>query len=163
MKKNRGATDKAIRFAVAIIIVALYSTNFISGTLALILGILAIAFILTSFISFCPLYLPFGINTNKKRMDKKVNKDLILRERLALQRTVLANQSTFLAFLRTSMYFLVAGLTLRNLLQIENSKGIEFTFFAIAAIVFIVGIVNFVKHKKSIVENKKHIGDYQLE
>jgi putative membrane protein len=36
---------------------------------------------------------------------KSINKDLILRERLALQRTVLANQSTFLAFLRTAMYF----------------------------------------------------------
>ena len=49
-----------------------------------------------------------------------MNKDLILREKLALQRTILANQSTFLSFLRTSMYFLMAGLSLTNLLLIEN-------------------------------------------
>lgn len=54
-------------------------------------------------------------------INQKVNKDLILRERLALQRTVLANQSTFLSFLRTAMYFLIAGLSLKNSLKIENS------------------------------------------
>jgi putative membrane protein len=95
--------------------------------------------------------------------NRAINKDLILRERLALQRTVLANQSTFLAFLRTSMYFLVAGLSLKNLLQIENSTAIEFTLFAIAGIVLLFGIVNFLKHRKSILENKKHIGNYQLD
>jgi putative membrane protein len=42
-------------------------------------------------------------------LNKAINKDLILRERLALQRTILANQSTFLSFLRTSLYFLIAG------------------------------------------------------
>ena len=42
---------------------------------------------------------------------KSINKDLILRERLALQRSGLAKQSTLLAFLRTAMYFLIAGLS----------------------------------------------------
>lgn len=45
-----------------------------------------------------------------------MNKDLILKEKLALQRTILANRSTFLSFLRMSMYFLIAGLSLKNLL-----------------------------------------------
>jgi hypothetical protein len=67
MKKNMGTADKAIRILVAVVIAALYFTNAISGTLAIILGILAVMFILTSFISFCPLYLPFGINTSKKK------------------------------------------------------------------------------------------------
>lgn len=67
MKKNMGATDKAIRILVAVVIAVLYFTNTISGTLAIVLGILAVVFILTSFISFCPLYLPFGINTLKKK------------------------------------------------------------------------------------------------
>jgi hypothetical protein len=68
MKKNMGTTDKAIRIMIAIIIAILYFTHVISGTLAIVLGILAVVFILTSFISTCPLYLPFGINTsNKKR------------------------------------------------------------------------------------------------
>ncbi|MDG2431980.1 DUF202 domain-containing protein [Flavobacterium sp.] len=94
---------------------------------------------------------------------KAINKDLILRERLALQRTELANQSTFLAFLRTAMYFLIAGLSLRNLLKVENSFYIEIGLFVISFVIFIIGIGNYFKHKKSISENKKHIGDYQLE
>ncbi|WP_395046457.1 DUF202 domain-containing protein [Flavobacterium sp.] len=94
---------------------------------------------------------------------KPINKDLILREKLALQRTVLANQSTFLAFLRTAMYFLIAGLSLKNVLKIENSIAIEIVLFAVSGIIFLIGIVNYFKHKKSILENKKHIGDYQLE
>ena len=94
---------------------------------------------------------------------KSINKDLILRERLALQRTVLANQSTFLAFLRTSMYFLIAGLSLKNVLKIENSIVIEIALFSTSAIILIIGIFNYFIHKKSMLENKKHIGNYQLE
>jgi putative membrane protein len=94
---------------------------------------------------------------------KPINKDLILRERLALQRTILANQSTFLAFLRTAMYFLIAGLSLKNVLKIENSSFIEIVLFTVSFVIFVLGIANYFKHKKSISENKKHIGDYQLE
>ncbi len=96
-------------------------------------------------------------------LQKTINKDLILRERLALQRTILANQSTFLAFLRTSMYFLVAGLSIQNLLKIENSIYFEIFFFCIAILIFVLGIINYFKHKKSILENQKHIGNYQLD
>ena len=94
---------------------------------------------------------------------KAMNKDLILREKLALQRTILANQSTFLAFLRTAMYFLIAGLSLRNLLKVENSLLIEIALFITSLVIFVLGTLNYFKHKKSISENKKHIGDYQLE
>ncbi|HQW69225.1 MAG TPA: DUF2892 domain-containing protein [Flavobacterium sp.] len=66
MKKNMGFLDRTIRFILAIVIGVLYYTNVINGTLAIVLGLFAIAFILTSFISFCPLYLPFGIITRKK-------------------------------------------------------------------------------------------------
>jgi hypothetical protein len=66
MKKNMGMADKAIRFVLAAIVGILYYTNVINGTLAIVLGVLAVVFILTSFISFCPLYLPFGINTRRK-------------------------------------------------------------------------------------------------
>lgn len=66
MKKNMGSTDKIIRIAIAILIAVLYFTNTISGSLALVLGAFAVIFILTSFISFCPLYSPFGISTRKK-------------------------------------------------------------------------------------------------
>jgi uncharacterized membrane protein YtjA (UPF0391 family) len=66
MKKNMGTLDKALRILVAAVIAGLYFTNKISGTTALVLEVLAVIFVITSFIGFCPLYLPFGINTNKK-------------------------------------------------------------------------------------------------
>ena len=69
MKKNMGSTDKIIRIPIAVIIAVLYFTNTISGTLALILGAFAIIFIITSFISVCPLYIPFGLSTRKKNME----------------------------------------------------------------------------------------------
>lgn len=61
-----GSIDRIIRIVIAIVIIALYFTNIISGTLALVLLGLAGIFILTSLISFCPLYTLFGMNTCKK-------------------------------------------------------------------------------------------------
>lgn len=66
MKPNMGTVDKVVRILVAIVIAGLYFTNQITGTAAIILLVLAAVFILTSFMSFCPLYLPFGISTRKK-------------------------------------------------------------------------------------------------
>lgn len=66
MKPNMGTADKVLRILAAIVIAILYFTNVISGTLAIVLLALAGIFILTSFISFCPLYLPFGFSTRKK-------------------------------------------------------------------------------------------------
>lgn len=67
MKKNVGTTDKIVRILVALIIVILYATNVISGTAALILGTFAMLLVVTSFLSFCPIYLPFNISTFKKK------------------------------------------------------------------------------------------------
>jgi hypothetical protein len=66
MKKNMGTIDKVVRILVAIVIAGLYFANIISGTLAIMLLVLAVIFIFTSFMSFCPLYLPFGISTRKE-------------------------------------------------------------------------------------------------
>ena len=66
MKPNMGTTDKILRILVAIILIGLYFANIISGTIAIVLLVIAGVFILTSFISFCPLYFPFGISTRKK-------------------------------------------------------------------------------------------------
>jgi hypothetical protein len=63
MKKNMGSADRIIRFVIAAIIAVLYFTGTISGTLGIVLLVLAGVFVLTSFISFCPLYAPFGIST----------------------------------------------------------------------------------------------------
>jgi hypothetical protein len=67
MKKNMGSTDKVIRIVIAIGIALLYYFNIIEGTLAYILMALAIIFIVTSFINFCPLYTLFGVNTCKTK------------------------------------------------------------------------------------------------
>ncbi|NVN96509.1 MAG: DUF2892 domain-containing protein [Bacteroidetes bacterium] len=66
MKKNMGSIDKGIRILIAIVIVVLYFTNIISGTLAIVLLALSAIFVLTSIIGFCPLYLPLGIKTDKE-------------------------------------------------------------------------------------------------
>lgn len=66
MKKNMGTTDKVVRILVAVIIAALYFTNMISGTWAIVLIAFAGIFIFTSVVSVCPLYLPFGISTRNK-------------------------------------------------------------------------------------------------
>lgn len=66
MVKNMGTTDKIIRLLLAIVFAILYFTKQIRGTLGIILIILAIIFLLTSLVGFCPLYVPFKISTKKK-------------------------------------------------------------------------------------------------
>ena len=66
MKKNMGSIDKKIRLVIAAIFAALYFSGMVSGTLGIVLLALTTIFALTSLISFCPLYLPFGINTAPK-------------------------------------------------------------------------------------------------
>jgi len=66
MMKNIGSPDRLIRVLLALGIAVLYFAGQISGTLAIILGFFAVIFLLTSFISFCPLYLPFSFSTRKE-------------------------------------------------------------------------------------------------
>jgi hypothetical protein len=66
MKKNMSSVDRGVRFLAAIIIAILYFTDQITGTAAIILGIIAAVFLLTSFIAFCPLYVPFKFSTKKE-------------------------------------------------------------------------------------------------
>lgn len=66
MKQNMGVTDKIIRLVVVAIIAALYFTGQITGTAAIVLGIIAVAFLVTSLIGWCPSYVPFGISTKKE-------------------------------------------------------------------------------------------------
>ena len=65
MKPNMGTVDKVIRIALALLVGVLYFTGQISGTVAIVLGIFAVIFLLTSAISFCPLYAPFRISTRR--------------------------------------------------------------------------------------------------
>jgi len=67
MKKNMGSTDKIVRILIAAVIGYLFYTDVISGTLGIILMIFAIIFLLTSFVSFCPLYKLVGISSCKTK------------------------------------------------------------------------------------------------
>jgi hypothetical protein len=66
MKQNMGLIDRVLRVLIAVVIVALFFANVISGVVAIVLLIIAGIFVLTSLISFCPLYIPFGLSTRKK-------------------------------------------------------------------------------------------------
>jgi hypothetical protein len=63
MKKNMSSADKSIRLLISAIMITLYFTNIVSGTVGIILLILSGVLILTSVINFCPLYTIFGIST----------------------------------------------------------------------------------------------------
>jgi len=67
MKKNMGIMDRVVRVVIATIAAVLYFTGILSGTLGLVLLLFAIVFVLTSLISFCPLYVPLGFKTTCER------------------------------------------------------------------------------------------------
>jgi hypothetical protein len=60
-----GGADRVIRMLIALTVAVLYFTGTISGTVAIVLGIVAVAFFLTSLLGWCPTYLPFGLSTRK--------------------------------------------------------------------------------------------------
>ena len=67
MKKNMGTADRAIRLILAVLAIALFATGTVDGTLGIILVVVGGVFVLTSLVSFCPLYPIFGINTCGKK------------------------------------------------------------------------------------------------
>ncbi|MBK8340107.1 MAG: DUF2892 domain-containing protein [Flavobacteriales bacterium] len=67
MKPNMGTADRIIRILVAAVIAILYFTGTVSGTLGIVLLVLAGVFVATSVVSFCPLYAPFGMSTCPKK------------------------------------------------------------------------------------------------
>ena len=66
MKKNMGSIDRGFRAALAVLVAVLYFTGVINGTVAIVLGVLALVFLATSFVGTCPLYLPFGLSTLRR-------------------------------------------------------------------------------------------------
>ncbi len=94
--------------------------------------------------------------------NNNINKDLILRERLALQRTSMSNDTTLLAFIRTALYFSVAGLSVNTLLKVSYGLWIEILFFSASVFILVIGIMKYIKQKQSIRDSEKHIGDYKL-
>jgi hypothetical protein len=67
MKKNMGMTDRVIRTLISVTILILYILHVINGTVVIVGLVVSGIFLLTSLIGFCPLYLPFGWNTKKRK------------------------------------------------------------------------------------------------
>jgi len=68
MKKNMGSADKIIRIIIAIAVFILYFSGTTTGTFGILLMAFAVIFVLTSFIGTCPLYLPLGLSTLRKKL-----------------------------------------------------------------------------------------------
>ena len=66
MKRNMGIADRVIRIALAAVVAVLYFTHQLPMVAAIILGILAVVFLVTGIVGICPLYLLFGISTKRK-------------------------------------------------------------------------------------------------
>jgi Na+(H+)/acetate symporter ActP len=69
MKINMGTIDRIIRTILALLVIVFYLTGDLSGLAALILGIFALIFLVTSFIGFCPLYKLLNVSTKQKSTD----------------------------------------------------------------------------------------------
>ena len=70
MKKNIGTADKIVRVILAIVMIILYFQGVISGIWGIVLLVLSGIFLLTSLVSVCPLYMLFGLRTNKSTEGK---------------------------------------------------------------------------------------------
>ncbi len=97
-----------------------------------------------------------------KQTQTHINKDLILRERLAIERTQMANDTTLLAFMRTALYFSIAGMSVNRLLNVSYGTVIEIVFWSIAFLILVIGIYKYRKQKLRLKDSQKHIGDYKL-
>lgn len=88
-----------------------------------------------------------------------MNKDLVLREYLAIERTRLANETTLLAYIRTGLYFVVAGSTLGYVVESEFWNIAGMPLILIGLVIMLLGVVRYVRLKKSIEASKKNIGN----
>ena len=88
-----------------------------------------------------------------------MNKDLVLREYLAIERTKLANETTLLAYIRTGLYFLVAGSTIGHLVNTEFWKIVGTPLIVIGLIIMLLGVVRYFRLRKSIEASKKNVGN----
>lgn len=66
MTKNMGAIDRVVRLLLVAVVIVLYAMGKITGMTAIVLGVLAVIFLLTSALGFCPLYLPLKLSTRGK-------------------------------------------------------------------------------------------------
>ncbi|ULQ56056.1 DUF202 domain-containing protein [Flavihumibacter rivuli] len=94
---------------------------------------------------------------------KRINKDLILRERLAIERTDMAIDRTLLSFIRTALYFAIAGMTIHGFMRDRFGGWVVLLFGILATLILLAGIYKYRQQKRKLKDNEKHIGDYKLE
>lgn len=99
-----------------------------------------------------------GMKTNSL-----LNKDLILREQLAIERTNMANDRTLLSFIRTALYFAVAGITLQHLLPSLPGTISAIVFGSLSFCLLFIGIRKYRQIKTRIADSERHIGLYLLD
>jgi putative membrane protein len=87
-----------------------------------------------------------------------MNKDLVLREFLAIERTKLANERTLLTYIRTGLYFIVAGITLSHFLDTPFWITMEIPAIVFGLLIIIFGAIRFLSVKKAIINSMQHIG-----
>lgn len=92
-----------------------------------------------------------------------MNKDLVLREYLAIERTKLANERTLLTYIRTGLYFLVAGSTLGHLIDTPFWNQMGVPLIVVGAIITAIGIARFLTVARQIKNSKKYIGNASLD
>jgi putative membrane protein len=88
-----------------------------------------------------------------------MNKDLVLREYLAIERTKLANETTLLAYIRTGLYFLVAGSTLGHVIGSDFWKVAGTPLIIIGLLIMTMGVIRYLRLRRSIEASKRNIGN----
>jgi putative membrane protein len=92
-----------------------------------------------------------------------MNKDLVLREYLAIERTKLANERTLLTYIRTGLYFLVAGSTLGYVIDSTFWSVMGWPLVAVGVLIAVFGGIRFRRVASQIRESRKHIGNASAE
>jgi putative membrane protein len=92
-----------------------------------------------------------------------MNKELVLREYLAIERTKLVNETTLLAYVRTGLYFLVAGSTLGQIIETKFWKITGPALIITGLIITVAGLIRFIRLRKTIDASKKNIGESSAE
>jgi putative membrane protein len=88
-----------------------------------------------------------------------MNKDLVLREYLAIERTRLANETTLLAYIRTGLYFVVAGSTLGQVVESMFWKVAGTPLIVVGFIIMLLGLVRYFRLRRSIEASRTNIGN----
>lgn len=90
------------------------------------------------------------------------NPELILREKMALERTKMANYRTLLAFLRTSLYFPVAGISMHQALSLSYGRYLQSAGVIIGVIILAAGLFIYLRAQKQLDVFEASIGTHFL-